>query len=1181
MIRHWLWMLTAFVFGIRAAIGAEPGRPQWLEHFTAHAPDSLVQQCELASGTAKPSDAAIETKCRPVPGADAVLLETRAVNRGVQNVSLEEVRLADWTFRLEDAPEGNYAGLTYREDTWYDSTYWTGPNWTRVGKDWHHPGERTPSVRRFTVPRDGQVTISGRVHKAHLDGDGVRASVVHGTRVVWQTELAGKDDRGQDPDLRLDVRRGDRIRFVVHKRGTIGCDTTRWDPVITYSDGTRFQASAGFSTRRQGENGWSYEMEGGVAEAPGTPRVMGWTTDLVLRQEKFAAGASIRWTHETMLPMVFLADGSDRSGIALVALGALAWQWTAVVDGRGVLRVTVSARRPGTAGVLRPGETIEFPALLLAAHRGPWIKAVACVERLLGIKGDSPVVVDTKIGAVAPEALLSHAGSLRTQVATALQRYGQPAGGLEYWTMIQEDWRQADKLSDKAEAYERAIERHLEQARLLLADLRQAGAPGLLAAEAEELERLAGAVGQRQADLVHQQARYVRVRVLKRRIALANPLLEFGKLVFAKHVPTSYSHLVMQYFGWRARPGGGLFVLESPGRSLACRDILQGRLGEGSVLEPRLSYDGRRIVFSFVRCAGRMPQPSRAEDEAEEGYYHVYEVGVDGSGLRQLTRGPYDDLMPNYLPEGGIVFSSTRRRGYARCFGGQFSPRWHVYTLHRMDADGGYVRPLSVHDTNEWFPTVLPSGLVMYARWDYIDRDAVTHQNLWTTRPDGTNPVALWGNATASPHCSFQAQPIPGTQKIVITASAHHSITAGSIAIVDPMVARDGHAAVTRITPEIPFPEAESRKIDEYYVSPWPLSEKYFLVAYSPRPLVWEPGANEADALGLYVLDVFGNRELLYRDPEIGSMCPCPLTPRPAPPVLPSMLPSASADEGEMMVADVYEGLGGVPRGSIRELRVVQIFPKTTHVANSPPIGLAGEENGRAILGTVPVEADGSARFRVPALRPILFQALDQDGFAYQTMRTITYVQPGEEISCVGCHEHRMRAPGNRATLAMTRPASPIEPGELGGRPFSFREVVQPVLEKHCVRCHGGEKIEGRIDLTSTPAQGFTRSYVSLCGERSPVGGGAGPRNVAEPLVPRFRARNTIQVTPPGGMYGALGSRLLMLLRKGHYEVKLSDREWRRLAAWIDLNAIFYGVNRPEDQARQLRGEEVGMPEIQ
>jgi len=908
-----------------------------------------------------------------------------------------------------------YRPLSWRNDVWYGSTYWTGPDWTRVGKEWHHPGINTPSVRRFTAPREGRVTVSGRVYKADTNrggGDGVRLCIRHNARTLWKAEIDGDDSKGVEPNLTLQVLKGDAIRFVVHKRGRIFYDTTHWDPVLTYADGQQFRASKGFSTGKQGHRGWSYEME--------------------------VAGS-------LALPPPFHSIGLDLPG------------------------------------------------------------------------------------------------------------------------MVEAEWRWEDKLDQSAESYAAAAARHLQKTRRLLEDLRAGGSDGLLAAEAKELEQL---VSEAKAAAPSQEQLYLRVRRLKRRIALANPLIKFDKLLFCKRVPTSYSHLVMQYYGWRARAGGGIFILDNPGHSLACRDILDGKLADGNVLEPRLSYDAKRIVFSFVRCAGKRFDPATvSNDNPDEGFYHIYEVNVDGSGLRQLTRGSYDDMMPTYLPDGGIAFCSTRRRGYARCFGAQFSRRWDVYTLHRMDGDGGNVRALSLHDTNEWFPMVSNTGRILYARWDYIDRDAVTHQNLWATRPDGTNPVAVWGNATASPHCTFQAKPIPGSSKIVFAASAHHSITGGSIALVDPTVNYDGHEAITRLTPEIPFPEAEGRNIREYYSSPWPLSEKYFLVAYSPTPLVWEPRANAPNALGIYLLDSFGNRELIYRDPAIGSTNPCPLVPRPVPPVLSSTLPPDAPATGQIVLADVYQGLGEVARGSIKELRIVQIFPKTTPLANTPRIGAAGEENARAILGTVPVEADGSAYFVVPARKPILFQALDENGMAYQTMRSLTYLQPGERVSCVGCHENRMTAPVAGDMLALRRGPSQIDPGPLGGRPFSYVEVVQPVLDKHCLRCHGEEKTEGDIDLTGTPQGGFTRSYHSLCRDKK--------------LVPRFEMRNQIQVTLPGGQYGALGSGLMKLLRKGHEEVQLSPEELRRLAAWIDLNAVFYGAYNPEDQPRQLRGEVLPMPEIQ
>jgi hypothetical protein len=285
-----------------------------------------------------------------------------------------------------------------------------------------------------------------------------------------------------------------------------------------------------------------------------------------------------------------------------------------------------------------------------------------------------------------------------------------------------------------------------------------------------------------------------------------------------------------------------------------------------------------------------------------------------------------------------------------------------------------------------------------------------------------------------------------------------------------------------------------------------------------------------------------------------------------------------------MVVTDVYQGLGNVPRGTIKELRVVQVFPKSTWLANQPRMGVAGEENGRAILGTVPVESDGSAHFEVPAGKPILFQALDQQGMAYQTMRSLTFVQPGEQTSCVGCHEHRMSSPpsGSGLALAACRPPSIIEPGDLGGRPFGFVEVVQPILDKRCVSCHGGEKTEANLDLSGTPHQGFTRSYWSLCGAPGDWKSlQFNPALANDHFVPRFVQRNQIQNTPPGGTFGARGSRLMKLLLDGHEGVTLSENEIRRFAAWIDLNAIFYGVYDGENQAKQLAGERVAMPKIQ
>ena len=274
------------------------------------------------------------------------------------------------------------------------------------------------------------------------------------------------------------------------------------------------------------------------------------------------------------------------------------------------------------------------------------------------------------------------------------------------------------------------------------------------------------------------------------------------------------------------------------------------------------------------------------------------------------------------------------------------------------------------------------------------------------------------------------------------------------------------------------------------------------------------------------------------------------------PPVVESSLPAGADDYGTMLLNNVYQGLPGAAPGAVKELQVVQILPKGTPVADSPPVGLAGEENARAVLGTVPVEYDGSAHFRAPARRPLLFQALDADGLAIQTMRTITYLQPGEVRSCVGCHEDRGSTPPNVPVATVHRRPSEIVPGPEGTRPFSYVQLVQPIWDRHCIRCHSGDKPPKGIDLTRGPQGAFSRSYVSLCGDRDRFWGpGTNPGNAAEALVPRFGARNEVHTTPPGGAYGALGSRLMRMLRAGHNGIALTPDEVRNdpavLAAYL------------------------------
>jgi hypothetical protein len=1042
-----------------------------------------------------------------------------------------------------------YEALSHRDAEWYGSTFWTGPDWTRVGRNWHHPGNETPSVRSFVAPRDGRVTISGRVFKADTNGgggDGIQACIRHGGQELWRMEIDGDDTEGVTHEIQRDVRQGEAIRFVVHKRGAIAFDTTYWDPEIAYTDGTYFRASEGFATGISDTVPWRYEMERGPAEgAESTSQAFVFTKDLLLETvELDTATTALSIGQDSHLPLAVVACRGG-SGGTLIALNAERGGWQIDIarpDSLG--QVSVKWRSDGDGAPRRED------------YLGGWPNALedsACLPAF-----EAPFIQQQHVLAIAAPPL-------------------SPA----LWAMVVDAWLHEDGYPKTPRDLAAAAEGHLDRSLLLAAGLEGAGDLTFAEKARHGAVRLRRQVAAAKDAPSMAGGLYVAVRRLKRELLLHRPEFAIDRLLVCKRVPTSYSHLVMQFYGWRARAGGGLFVLDRPGYTLNAQDILHGQLETGSVLQPSLHWDGERIVFSYVENAGRSFDPAKLEREKDDAYFHLWTVNTDGTGLRQLTQGPFEDLMPTWLPDGGIAFCSTRRRGYARCFGPSFSPRWDTYTLHRAEADGSDLTLLSCNDVNEWFPVVSNDGRILYSRWDYIDRDAVTHQNLWSTRPDGANPLAVWGNALPSPHCTFQMQPIPNSGKLVFVAAAHHSIAGGSLVVLDPRRGENAVDAMQRITPEIPFPEAETRDIPSWYAAPWPLAEDLFLTAYSPFPLVWEPGANRRDALGIYLLDAAGNRELLYRDPDIGATNPIPLRPRTQPPAVEPSRDPALGDQAVFFVADVYDGLEEVvERGAVKELRVIQIFPKMTPLANNPRIGLAGEENARAVLGTVPMAPDGSAHFLAPARKPLLFQLLDGQGRAVQTMRSLTYAQPGERVSCVGCHEGGTKAAVSLHTEAGRRAPVAIVPGPFDGKPFSFVQVVQPVLDKHCVPCHGGEEPPEGLDLTGTPDRGFTRSYWGLCGDPESKKE-ADRKRVEKPLVPRFAQRNQIQITPPGGGHGARGSLLLDMLDKGHNEVELSEGEMRRLALWIDCNAIFYGANLPERQALQLAGKSIPMPEIQ
>ena len=709
----------------------------------------------------------------------------------------------------------------------------------------------------------------------------------------------------------------------------------------------------------------------------------------------------------------------------------------------------------------------------------------------------------------------------------------------------------------------------LRRTKALLAHLQGLADAPNLATEAQSLRALEELSTKTDvADTDARKALFLQAAALRRRIAFANPLLAgFNEMLFIKRDPARYEHMCDQYYGCFAVKGGGLFVLKAPfskdpqavnllQNSTCANGRFQGRkLENGGFLSPAVSFDGKEILFAFTEA------DTKKGKWTLESTFHIFEVNRDGSQLAQLTDGAWNEFDPCWLPSGKIAFISERRGGYLRCSGERPCPN---YTLHSMKADGSDIICLSPHELHEWGPSVDNNGMIVFTRWDYIDRGANQAHHPWITTPDGRDPRALHGNYATSPKdrplMELGIRAIPGSRKLVAVAVAHHGQAYGSLITVDPAIPDDDKMAqVRRITPYARFPECEVGPGEHhFYATPWPLSEAFYLTVYSAAP--------KQEKYGIYLVDIFGNEELIYRDPAISCLSPMPLAPRPMPPVVPEIAPDpARPGMAKMAVINVYNSRMPLPEGvKIKALRIVHTVLKSTPIHHDPQIGYGCETPARAILGTVPVEEDGSAYFEIPAGKAVFFQALDENGLAVQSMRSETWAQPGEMLTCSGCHDNRSQAVPVRAKspLAFRREPSKIAPETEGSNPFSFPRLVQPVLEKNCVACHQEDKTGKAPNLTKGDFMNDRFHWFASYRSLDPYAFHHGANRQTG-----FDLWTTPRTIP--GKFGARASKLYQMLAAGHHDLKLTPEELHRITLWLDSNSDFFGCyNDIEEQAR-------------
>jgi formylglycine-generating enzyme required for sulfatase activity len=561
-----------------------------------------------------------------------------------------------------------------------------------------------------------------------------------------------------------------------------------------------------------------------------------------------------------------------------------------------------------------------------------------------------------------------------------------------------------------------------------------------------------------------------------------------------------------------------------------------------TLIDPVLHFDADRLLF--------------AKRGARQTNWRVFEIGVDGTGLRQATPDDGEDVGhfdPCYLPDGRMIFASTAVYQGLPCeFGGR-----QMVCLYLLDPASGKIRQLTFEQDSDWCPTMLRNGRVLYQRWEYTDQSHANSRMLFHMNPDGTDQREFRGSGSWFPAAFFYAKPIPGeAHQVIGVAGGHHGTPrSGRLLIFDPSQGRrDGEGIVQEIPGrgKTVEPVVRDRLVDgvwPQFLMPWPLSAKYHLTAAKLRP----------DSLwGIYLVDVFDNMTLIQEVEGAALLWPILLQKTATPSVIPDRV-DLKSDEATVFITNLYSGPGlkGVPRGTVRNLRVIEYyFSRRGFGGLYGTLGMDGPWDVKRILGTVPVEDDGSAYFSIPANTPLSIQPLDDKGQALQLMRSWMVGMPGETLSCAGCHEPQNEVSLNKPILAARRAPSAIQPWYGPARGFSFVREVQPVLDRYCLGCHDTPKpdqpgLKGGDMLTdwSTQLAGqwagggkFTKSYFEL------------QRFVRRPGIEGDRR----MFTPMDYHFSA--TELGQMLRKGHHGVMLDAESWQRLTTWTDLNAPFYGT---------------------
>ena len=623
----------------------------------------------------------------------------------------------------------------------------------------------------------------------------------------------------------------------------------------------------------------------------------------------------------------------------------------------------------------------------------------------------------------------------------------------------------------------------------------------------------------------------------KKAILLGNPLLDADKIVAVRYKLGSTARQAMapslgtQANNWSnqesARRSGfdaEIVELSNLRGHMQMKSIFKPIVTDASIADLRMHWDANRVMFTTLM----------GENDKR---WNVYEVKLDGTGCKKLIENEEPDLEfydGTYLPDGRIIANSNIGYQGVPCVSGD-DPVGNMvlYTPEQKN-----LRRLTFDQDANWNPVVMNNGRVMYTRWEYTDLTHYYSRIVMHMNPDGTENKALYGSGSMFPNSTFDIQPLPGHGSAFVgIISGHHGVArSGRLIIFDPTKGRKNVQGMVQEIPHRNRPIQELIK-DELvngvwpqFVKPTPLNDKYFLVAAKLDPQsLW----------GLYLVDIYDNVTCLMQAEGEGYISPILVKETKTPPAIPDRV-KLNEKEATIFIQDIYEGEGlrGIPRGTVKELRLHAY--EYAYVKTRSDHNWHGIQSGwdiKRLLGTVPVEEDGSAIFKVPANTPISIQPIDKDGVAVQWMRSWVTGQPGEVVSCIGCHEDQNQIPIPKRVMASQKAAAPLKAPEGGVRSFTFDLEIQPILDRACIACHNGEGKAFDLRGGKKDKLGYGTSYLNI-----------------HPYVHRQGGEGDMVVLQPYE-YHPNTSELVRILKKGHHNVKLTDAEWLKLYNWIDYNA--------------------------